>query len=58
MRAVKAGLAPPFLGRGEEVLEESGPRSTAAVGTSHATLYVQRLSLEQLSSLLILKQTH
>ena len=26
MRAVKAGLAPPFLGRGKEVLKESEPR--------------------------------
>ena len=38
MRAVKAGLAYPLLGRGEEVLKESGPRSTRDVRTSHVAL--------------------
>ncbi len=38
MRAVKAGLAPPFLGRGEEVLKESGPRWTRAMGDQSAPI--------------------
>jgi hypothetical protein len=42
MRAVKAGLAPPFLGRGEKVLKESGPRWTRAVGDPPAPIPEER----------------